>query len=217
MESGQTTRNFSNNLQHDAAEFLTSVLEHIFKEPPMFQCFKEEIFGGLWQTKFTCHNCSKLQTLPIENMPEIVNLELINVKLEVCLENLFSFEVIEKKCSQCPSNLARKQINTVLEPNILIFQMERYEYDAINQVANKKHNMLDCPPTLKMQNGSRYTLCAIVNHIGSSPNEGHYNLVLYNSQGDKYILLDDTKINIDFAIDDDMKKTHYLIMYHKNQ
>ena len=77
--------------------------------------------------------------------------------------------------------------------------------------------MLFCPTTLKTQNGSSYTLCAIVNHIGSSPNEGHYNMVLYNSQGDNYILLDDTNINIDYVIDDNMKMTHYLIMYQKNQ
>ena len=95
--------------------------------------------------------------------------------------------------------------------------MKRFEYDIIKQATNKKHNMLFCPPTLKMQNGSSYTLRAIVNHFGSSPNEGHYNLVLYNSQGDNYILCDDQNIDIDFVIDADMKKTHYLILYYKNQ
>ena len=62
---------------------------------------------------------------------------------------------------------------------------------------------------MKIQNGSSYTLRAIVNHIGSSPNDGLYNLVFYNSQGDNYILLADTCINIDFVIDD-IKMTHYL-------
>ena len=84
-------------------------------------------------------------------------------------------------------------------------------------MSKKKHNRLFCPPILKIQNGSNYTLQAIVNHIGSSPNEGHYNLVLYNSQKNNYILLDDTNINIDFVINDEMRITHYLIMYYKNQ
>ena len=203
MESGQITRNFSNNQQHDAAEFLSSVLEHIFKEPPMFLFFKEKIFGGLWQTSFTCHNCSIFETLHMENMPDIIPIELIGKNLELCMENLFTSEVIKRNCSKCPSNL--------------IFQIKRYEYDVINQVTKKKHNPLFCPPTLKIQNGSSYTLQAIVNHIGSSPNQGHYNLVLYNKQGDNYILLDDSSINIDFVIDDDIKMTHYLILYYKNQ
>ena len=217
MESGQKTKNFSNNQQHDAAEFLFSVLEHTFTEPPMFQNFKEKIFGGLLQTTFTCHNCSKYETSHMENMPEIIPLQLIGENLQVCLDNLFEYEVIQRNCSQCPSILARKQFKTVLEPDVMILQMKRFEYDNNNRVANKKHNLLFCPPTLKMQSGSIYTLQAIVNHIGSSPNQGHYNLVLYDSQKDNYILLDDKNININFVIDDNIKRTHYLIMYYKNQ
>ena len=94
--------------------------------------------------------------------------------------------------------------------------MKRYEYDNKNRVTNKKHNELFCPSTLRMPSGSSYILRAIVNHIGSSPNQGHYNLVLYNSHGENYILLDDENININFVIDDNIKRTHYLIMYYKN-
>ena len=38
-----------------------------------------------------------------------------------------------------------------------------------------------------------------------------------NSMEDNYILVDDTSINIDVVIDENMKKTHYLVMYYKNQ
>ena len=191
MESGKKTRNFSDNQQHDAAEFLNSVLEHIFKDPPIFQNLKEKIFGGLWQTILTCHNCSRIEVKDMENMPDIVPLELIGENLQECLDNQFTTEVIERNCPYCPSILARKQIETVLEPDVMIFQMKRFEYDNKNKVTNKKHNHLFCPLTLKMERGSSYTLRTIVNHIGSSPNQGHYNLVLYDSQGDNYILLDD--------------------------
>jgi len=68
-------------------------------------------------------------------------------------------------------------VATILEPDVMIIQMKRFEYDNKNKVTNKKHNHLFCPLTLKMERGSSYTLRAIVNHIGSSPNQGHYNLV----------------------------------------
>ena len=94
--------------------------------------------------------------------------------------------------------------------------MMRFHYDSKTQVTKKKHDILNCPPTLKIQNGSSYTLGAIVNHIGSSPNVGHYNTLLYNSKEDNYILLDDTSFNINVEINDNMKKTHYLVMYYKD-
>ena len=52
IEAGQSTHNFSNNEQHDVGEFLSSLLEHIFKDSKIFKNFDEKIFGGLWQT---CH------------------------------------------------------------------------------------------------------------------------------------------------------------------
>ena len=46
----------------------------------------------------------------------------------------------------------------------------------------------------------------MINHIGSRPNEGHYNALVYNNNDRKYLLLDDTTIKIDSEISAEMKK-----------
>ena len=72
----------------------------------------------------SCHNCTKFEASQMENMPYIIPVELIGENLQVCLDNLFETEVVERNCPNCPSSLARKQIETVLEPEIIIFQMK---------------------------------------------------------------------------------------------
>ena len=110
IESDEKAQTFIDKKQHDAAEFLSSVLEHTFKDLPVLQCFKEKLFGGLWQTTLTCNDCMKIETSEIENMPDIVPLEIIGEKLEECLDNFFRSEVVERNCPQCHSVLAIKQI-----------------------------------------------------------------------------------------------------------
>ena len=72
----------------------------------------------------SCHNCAKFEASQMENMPDIIPVELIGENLQVCLDNLSKTEVVERNCPNCPSSLARKQIETVLEPEIIIFQMK---------------------------------------------------------------------------------------------
>ena len=67
----------------------------------------------------------------------------------------------------------------------------------------------------KLPNGSSYFLCSIINHIGQTPKEGHYNMILYNQMKDSYVLLDDWNINLNYEIDDDMMKLQYLVTYIK--
>ena len=86
MEKGQVTRNFSNNEQHDAGEYLVSVLEHIFEESRLLQNFDEQMFGGLWQTSLSCTHCTTKTDLEINKMPEIVPLLLYN-----CLRIMTTF------------------------------------------------------------------------------------------------------------------------------
>ena len=55
----------------------------------------------------------------------------------------------------------------------------------------------------------------MVNHIGATPDEGHYNVLLYNNHMDTYVLLDDTKIKFQNAMDVSAEKLQYLITYSK--
>ena len=55
----------------------------------------------------------------------------------------------------------------------------------------------------------------MINHIGSRPSEGHYNVFVYNNTEDKYLVLDDATIEIDSEISADMEKLNYLVTYVK--
>ena len=57
----------------------------------------------------------------------------------------------------------------------------------------------------------------MINHIGASPDEGHYNIIVYNEKKDKYVLLDDLNIDLNCVIDNSMTKMHYLVTYYKNE
>ena len=94
-------------------------------------------------------------------MSEIIPLKIVGDNLKECLDNLFTSEVIERNCSSCPAILARKEMETVIEPNILIFQIKRYEYDSDTNEIRKKQDSLTIHPILKLASGSSYSLCSI--------------------------------------------------------
>ena len=217
IEAGQFTHNFSNNEQHDVGEFLSSLLEHIFKDSKIFKNFDEQIFGGLWQTSLSCLNCFNSEELGIQKIPEIIPLDLSGENLQDSFDHFFQAEVIERNCLHCPAIISRKETETVMEPKTMIFQINRYAYDRKENQIIKKHNKLTCPSTLTLKSGSSYSLCSIINHIGESPDEGHYNIIVYNKKMDKYVLIDDLNIDLNCVIDDTMKKMHYLVTYYKNE
>ena len=165
----------------------------------------------------SCLNCCNSEELGIEKIPEIIPLNLSGENLQDCFDHFLEAEVIERNCSNCPAIISRKETKTVIEPKTLIFQMNRYEYDRTENQIMKKHNSLTCPSTLTLKSGSSYALCSIINHIGESPDEGQYNIIVYNKKTDKYVLIDDLKIDLNCVIDDTMKKMHYLVTYYKNE
>ena len=175
------------------------------------------MFGRFCQASLLCLYCSNSTELGIQKIPGIIPLDLYGGNLQDCLDLFFEAEVIERNCSNCPALISRKETETVLEPKTMIFQINRFEYDREKDQIWKKHNQLTCPSTLTLKSGSSYSLCSIINHIGASPDEGHYNIIVYNEKKDKYVLLDDLNIDLNCVIDDSMKKMHYLVTYYKNE
>ena len=108
-----------------------------------------------------------------------------------------------------------KSTKIVLEPSTLILQLNRYEYNREQNQTLKKHNQIECPKKVTMPNGSSYSLSSVVNHIGDSPKEGHYNMLFLNKYDDTFVLLDDSSIKFDVGIDTTMKKMQYLMVYIK--
>ena len=81
FSSGQHTRNFSDNNQHDASEFLSSTLEHIFSESDLMNNFNEELFGGLCQTLLQC-TCGVVTELEVTRMTEVIPIQLSGKNLQ---------------------------------------------------------------------------------------------------------------------------------------
>ena len=98
-------RTFNDDNQHDAAEFLNSVLEHLFKYIPSSFTTKENLFGGLSQKTMFCSNanCNKSNQLQVETLSDVIPVEFSGYTLENCMEHYFSPEEIERKCENCES------------------------------------------------------------------------------------------------------------------
>ena len=107
--TGQTTRNFNNNLQFDCVEFLQSLLEHLWKEQSLLENIDEVVFGGLFQETMKC-KCGNKQNLPIQRMAEVIPLQLQSQCVQSCLEAFFSSVVVERKCPNCESQKSLKTL-----------------------------------------------------------------------------------------------------------
>ena len=64
IESGQKTQTFDDKKQHDAGEFLLSLLEHAFKDAMMYDNIDEAMFGGLAKETYVC-SCGETKERPI--------------------------------------------------------------------------------------------------------------------------------------------------------
>ena len=215
IKSGELGKNYSNNKQHDVGEFCSSILPFIFSDSVKYPNFDEHLFGGLWKTILTC-TCGDVNELAVEKMPEIIPIELYGETVQQCLNHYFLQENVERSCSKCYSNIAVKTSSIIIEPQTLIIQLNRYEYDREQKITTKKHAKIKSPKTLTLTQGSTYSLCSFINHQGSTPQEGHYNLVLYNEPRDSFVLLDDEEIKLSYEPDTSMMNTQYLLTFVKN-
>ena len=214
FKSGQLTRDFNNKLQHDAGEFMTSIFEHMFKETILPLDFDETIFGGLIQESIIC-KCGKLKVLPVQKLSEIWTVQIKGKNMQSCLENFLSSEEIDFECTECGDKRTRKEYKVVIEPNTLLIQLKRFEFDSVQTKILKKHDSVMCPKMITLHSGSNYSLCSILNHDGSTPNSGHYTVNLYDKKHDSFILVDDKNVTYN-VVNEDMCKLSYIACYTKN-
>ena len=214
FKAGQVTRNFNNKLQHDAGEFMTSTFEHMFKEPVLPINIDERIFGGILQEKLTCA-CGKSKLLPIQKLPDIWTVQVEGESIQSCIDNFLSIENVELNCEECGYAKVNKQIQILLDPNTLIVQLKRYEFDHIQQKILKKHAKVFCPAEITLPGGSKYSLSSILNHTGSSPEKGHYTLTLFDKETKSFTLLDDSFIDEDMNVSEELWMLSYIVCYAK--
>ena len=88
IELGDFRKNFSDNKQHDAGEFCSSILPLIFRDSVKYPNFDEHVFGGVWKSMLTC-TCGDVKELAVEKMPEIIPVEIYGETIQQCLDHYF--------------------------------------------------------------------------------------------------------------------------------
>ena len=212
---GQSTRTFSDKNQHDASEFLISLLEHMFKDLPISNNFDEKLFGGLYQELLVCKN-GHIRQLQIQNLPNMLMIPIIGNTIQTCLDNYLADEEVMSKCSDCDIEELVKQTEIITEPSTIIIQLKRYSYDEGKRMAVKKNDSIEITRSLNMASGTSYTISSIINHFGDNPKEGHYNVLIYDCRKDLFVLLDDQYVNQNVKITTDFKSSSYVFVYTKD-
>ena len=216
MNSGQNFLRYNDNNQHDAAEFMRSVIEHLFKTDIRSENLLEYLFGGLSQRTMSCP-CNHVDELPYASTPEIIPIALTGNSLETCIESYFSPEVIERRCPSCNEERSTQTTTFVTSPANLILQLKRFEFDRNLNRSVKKHDTIQIPERLELPGGEKYCLLSIINHIGETPNSGHYNCLLSENNENLYTLVDDENVTESVRLTENMSKTAYILSYAKLQ
>ena len=106
-----------------------------------------------------------------------------------------------------------KNSSLITEPDVLILQLMRYKYDDTQDKVIKIHQKVISPPRLILEKGTEYSLHSVINHLGENTQSGHYNLVLFDSETKKCILLDDSTISYADDSQEEMKTLSYICIY----
>ena len=102
------------------------------------------------------------------------------------------------------------------EPSTLIIQLKRYEYDSEKENAIKRKDKIEHMKRIRMAN-RYYTLSSILNHFGDTPEEGHYNIVIYDKSDNSFALVDDSYVNSKVKMTTDLKSSSYIFVFEKNE
>ena len=210
FENGQWTKNFNNNRQHDCGEFIHSLLEHFWNEPIVPLSLRDLVFGGLSQNTLSCP-CGIEEKLQIQPLPEIIPIQIKGPSIQSCLDDYLAPENIEWNCPRCSNSTVLKKTSIIMEPNTIILQLLRYNYDEVKHKILKNHGKVNCLDQITLPSGKKYSLISAIIHIGEDTRSGHYQIVLYDGQ---FTLLDDSEITN--SEDFEMKKLAYILIYKKN-
>ena len=212
FEGSQWTKSFDDNKQHDSGEFLNSLLDHLWDEENISTNLRETLFGGLSQNTLQCE-CGYIEELQVQHLPDVIPVQISNESIQTCFENYFSPEEISWNCPKCPKSTVNKISSLITEPDVLILQLMRYKYDDTQDKVIKIHQKVISPPRLILEKGIEYSLHSVINHLGENTQSGHYNLVLFDSETKKCILLDDSTISYADDSQEEMKTLSYICIY----
>ncbi|KAL3289741.1 hypothetical protein HHI36_023138 [Cryptolaemus montrouzieri] len=197
-------------------------------------CIIDQIFTGELQRDIVCQKCNRVSTTvdPISNFSLGVSPITYGGEqpsLIDCLEHFTRVEYLGDNdkimCSKCQS-LQKSTIQLTIKtlPIVASFHLKRFQYsEKMEKISTSISfpEMLDMAPFIgKSKNESpfpsdnRYTLFAVINHLGNSINNGHY-IAYVRQQQDFWYKCDDhviTRANLQEVLNSE----GYLLFYHKH-
>ena len=179
----------------------------------------------------------KVRTLPLA-LPQVSNenaVSAIERALGDALNNYFKDDILEFRCSQpqCESLKRKKQCLIRKLPQVLFITLARYSYsgkkdlDEIEapfelSVPFQEYKSPSHSPSIHNHIGdddNNYQLVAVVCHLGSSLDAGHYTSYVYNQNNSSWYSCDDDSITkvLDSEVKTNAGKSGYCFFYaHKS-
>lgn len=209
--NNQNARNFDNNDQFDAAEFLGSLLEHMLIDHPDIVY---DLFGQNKETIF-CRNpqCNTDDHLP-PNLINIVSLPFVGPTLHICLDEYLTEREIVRDCPHCDSQSASQITSFAVNPETIIFQILRYSYSEQIKGPIKNSDRIDIPIEMNLP-GAAYMIVGCIFHYGQTCNSGHYTAAVYCKERKSFCLCNDETNHEIRSFDEELERTVYLIVYER--
>jgi len=200
---------FTIYVQHDAQEFLVTLLDY-WDDPQVSAMFKGQQLSRMVCGEATCAMHSTTQDpieclcLPIPSSSHTRNgtNKRRETTLQACLDAYTQQESMpDWQCDTCERKSAHstKQLQLLECPQVLVIQLKRFSYSEQGITTKIKTNVTfplrDFQPIQGKDAASspRYQLYAVCNHIGNTPNTGHYIAHVLSSDDQKWYKLDDDK------------------------
>ncbi|GAA0161550.1 cysteine protease [Lithospermum erythrorhizon] len=151
------------------------------KEP--FVTWVHKNFQGILTNETRCLRCETVTARDETFFDLSLDIEQ-NSSITSCLKNFSSTETLNAEdkffCDKCCSlQEAQKRMKIKKAPHILVIHLKRFKYmEQLNRYKKLSYRVV-FPLELKLNNtveneDSEYSLFAVVVHVGSGPNHGHY-------------------------------------------
>jgi len=168
--------------------------------------FIHDIFEGILTNETKCLSCETITSKDESFLDLSIDIEQ-NSSLTNCLFNFSSVETLSRGdkffCDKCCSlQEAQKRMKIKKLPKILVIHLKRFKFIEQLQQYKKLNHRVAFPHEFVIQNTSndaldperRYELFAVVIHVGSGPNHGHY--VCMVKSHSTWLIFDDDAICI---------------------
>ncbi|KAL5012516.1 hypothetical protein ScPMuIL_011067 [Solemya velum] len=247
---------FDNYMQQDAHEFLNYLLNRVGEllraekqgtkpkntingnQPKQEPTWVEDLFQGVFTNETRCLNCETVSSKNEDFLDLSVDVEQ-NTSITHCLRGFSSTETL---CSEhkyycevcCSKQEAQKRMRVKRLPQILALHLKRFKYmEQLNRFTKLSFRVV-FPLELRLFNTSddacnpdrMYDLVAVVIHIGSSINRGHY-ISIVKSDGFWLLFDDDIVDKIDASTIEDFyglpsdhqknSETGYILFYQSRE